>query len=502
MTTPAVATGEKPLSRPAKSGLILSAALTIALFYLFVVTSILLLLVLLAGEVLLAAIGARFGLTGLIAPFIQRHSALLSLFVRSFWHRKRREFQVPLEAADAPDLFAFLHNLSRRLQVPAPRRVRVEMNAGAWVQLKGFRRGADATTLGLGYDLLAALTEWEIEAVLAHEMAHAKLVRRGLQHWLNGGLARAAKLTNELSSRVVSYRRARQTFELGEWFLNPADRCTRLAARLVSTYSRQDEFEADRLAAEMCGSAPLRSALLKLDALAAKTARIGWNERVAQLQRGAGFSAWLAEELTVAEPAINGETASDVVDSFSTHPSTRDRLAALPMDAVPSLAGRRAIQLLVDPDAVAAKLVTEIHRVARQTEEKDTRERRGWLQQARRGSSTQIQRLQGFGFLIGVVVMFVGGAVVAGGGEIAGWTIVGLGLAVAVALCYVGRKRDRHILPVPDYEALKSKWDHPEAIKVKEARQTELVEAFKTATETLKKKRAKRHRKLRRPRTV
>ncbi len=53
------------------------------------------------------------------------------------------------------------------------------MNAIAWVKLKGYRKGSGKTTLGIGYDLLAGLPEAEVEAVLAHEMVHARLVQRG-----------------------------------------------------------------------------------------------------------------------------------------------------------------------------------------------------------------------------------------------------------------------------------------------------------------------------------
>ena len=481
-------TGEAPLRGAAKSVLILSAALTIALFYAFVVGSILLLLLILAGELVAFAAALRFGLARFITPFLQRHTALLSLFIRSFWTRRRIEFQVPLEEPDAPALFSFLRELSRRLQVPAPRRVRLEMNASAWVLLKGIRRGADATTLGLGYDLVAALTEREIEAVLAHEMAHAKLVRRGLRSWLNGGLARAAKLTNELSSQVVGYRRVRQSFELGEWFLNPADRCTRLAARLVATYSRQDEFEADRGAAELGGAAPLRSALVKLDHLAAKTARIGWNERVAQLQRGEGFSSWLAEELTVADAGPGGEGDTQPLDSYSTHPSTRDRLAALPLDPIPAPPSRRAIELFAHPDALAAKLMAEIHRIARLEEERDNREQRRWLKRTRRGTSTQFQPLQGVALIIGLVAIFVAIFAWADGFRPSILFVALLVMAGAVGLFRLGRRRDRLSLPVPDFEIQKIQWENPDDPKAREIRETELVAAFQSATAALKKK--------------
>jgi Zn-dependent protease with chaperone function len=492
MTTVSPEAGEKPLNGLAKYSLILSATLVIALFYLFAVLSLAVLLLLLACELIAAAALARFGLVRVLAPTIRRHVALIVLVARSFWTRQRRtDFQVPLEPPDAPALFAYLETLSQRLHVRAPRQVRVEMTAGAWVRLKGFRRGAAATTLGLGYDLLVALNERELEAVLAHEMTHAKLVRRGLQTWLNGGLARAVKLTNDLSATVIAYRRARQTFELGEWLLNPADRCTRLMVRLVATYSRQDEFDADRGAAGICGSAPLRSSLLKLDQLHAKASRIGWNERVAQLQRGDGFSAWLTEELTVGSDGPGEQDRAGLVDSFSTHPSTQDRLAALPVDSTPVPSGRRAIELLANPDAIAGRLVTEVQRVARIEENRDARERRRWLKRLRRDAS--IQPVQWLGLLVGTIAIIIG---------CFAWVdrfspvVLGIALLVmagAVAIYRFGYKRDRRRLPVPSYEALKAHWENPDVAQAREAREKELVAVFKAATEGLKKKPKREH---------
>lgn len=84
------------------------------------------------------------------------------------------------------------------LDASVPREIVLELGDNAWVRLKGFRRGAGKKTLGVGYDLLAGLSIPEIEAVLAHEMAHAKLVQRGFRNWLEGGQARLRNLVMAL----------------------------------------------------------------------------------------------------------------------------------------------------------------------------------------------------------------------------------------------------------------------------------------------------------------
>lgn len=486
---PPLDAGEKPLSGAARYGLMAGAALAVGMFYAFALLSIVALLALLVVEAAVLVVGVRFGFARVIAAVMQVHGQILGVFLKSFWLREGKGFRVQVAEAEAPELFAHVRRLSAQLQVPAPREVVLEMSAGAWVRLGGWRQGADATTLGLGYDLLAGLTEKEVEAVLAHEMAHAKLVRRGLSHLVNGGFARAAKLTNALAAHVEAYRRANQSFEIGGFFFGGANRCTDLAARLVTRYSRQDEFEADHEAALLCGAAPLRSALIKLDAIATRTARIGMDERVAQLQRPGGFTSWLVEELTVREtPGPDDSVETTQTDRYSTHPSLRDRIAAMPPDlnAAPD-PGTPAIRLFADPDALAARLVAEIHRMIALAEKRDARERRRWLRGLRRRG----------GFLPtqgpGVAICVVGGivALIALAAEsplkTMAWSI-GI-MAAGVGLTFLGRRRrDRRALPVPDYAVLRTAVDRladssetPEQRKTRKADLRAALEARRKA---------------------
>ena len=281
----------RPLNASAKALLILSACAMIALCYLFSLAAMTVIVLFLAVELVIFVALLRFGMIGIITPVMERHGGLLTLFARSLWLRKGEHGRVPLNRDEAPRLFSILDSLAGRLGIAVPREVVVEMNVGAWVELRGWRQGSKATRLGIGYDLLAGLTEAEVEAVLAHEMAHARLVRRGLRTWLGGGFARIANLTNQLSARQEDFRRAKKSFAAGAICLACADACTRVAAKLVAAYSRQDEFEADLGAAQLCGSASLRSSLGKLHSLSQGTARLGWHERMAKLQQGDGYAA-------------------------------------------------------------------------------------------------------------------------------------------------------------------------------------------------------------------
>ena len=81
-------------------------------------------------------------------------------------------------------------------------------------------------------------------------------------------------------------------------FMAICDALTRRAARLVATYSRQDEFAADRGAVELCGAGAIRSALGRLEVLDEAASSLPWSERLARLQPGEAFTAWLVSELT------------------------------------------------------------------------------------------------------------------------------------------------------------------------------------------------------------
>src|SRR5256884_3003452 len=320
----------KPLSPAARAGLVVNAAFTILLFYL---TAILFM----AGFTALASLllrvtmaAARFGMASFVGRLLQVPVRLIGILGRKLWLPSETTYRIALTREDAPDLFAIARELSRRSAVAPAESIFIEMHSNAWVMMRGYRRGTGRTTLGIGFDLLAGLTVTEVEAVLAHELAHARLVQRGVSRGLEKGPARLTPVTTELSDCAAAYRQANARSDLTETAVREFDALTRRAARHVATYSRQDEFAADRGAVELCGAAPIRSALARLEVLDQVVTRLPWSERLARLQPGEAFTAWLVYELTGPRGGGGGESLAHPVDSYSTHPALRDRLAAFP----------------------------------------------------------------------------------------------------------------------------------------------------------------------------
>lgn len=448
------APAEKPLSAGARTLLALGVGLLMLSFYLFSLVAVLLLLVLIAIELLLVLVLLRFAASRLMLPYLEAHVRLVRLFFRNFRLPKGVEYRIPLQQADAPALYKMLDGLCGKLELSFPQEIVLQLADNAFVRLKGLRSGAGKVTLGVGYDLLAGLTVLEIEAVLAHEMAHAKLINRGFKNWLVLGQARVGRLAVALWEETNAARRAKRSSVIGGMLFAVVDRMVRLCTRLVAAYSRQDEFEADRGAAQLCGSAIMQSALSKADSMHHITSRIPWSERVARLQQSSGYSQWLLDELAQAAPAPADEPGRNLFNKYSTHPTTRDRLAALPPDnnAVAEKSPP-ALQLLARPDAIAARLVNELQRLLAGQEKKDSRALERYSRKAGpRAYLTSWQTFGVFAILGGFVTALLGFAF--SESAIVLEPIALVAMAGGVVAIKLGAYRDGLQLPVPDYSLL------------------------------------------------
>ncbi len=387
---------------PAAFVLLLAGATCAILgFYLFVLLSLLVLLLIVAVDFSLLIAVARFGGAVFFVNILRRHIHVLMIFLRSLWLGKSRNFRIALKSDDAPGFAALLKKVCAGAKVRMPNKVYLVMGVNAWVQMKGFWRGSGETILGVGYDLLAGLSQGEMEGVLAHEMMHAKLVQRGFRQLLVGGLGRAARLARGLRTQIHAQRRARQSVMLLEVFAGPADSLTRLAARQIAACSRQDEFEADRGAAELCGASTLMTSLRKLEGLEHIVRRLPLREKVARLESGDGLSRWLVNELASAAPVEEAHVREQAFNRYSTHPSMHDRLAALaafpreePAHSPP------AIDLLSHPDEVAEKLVKAIQKELVEQEQEDSRQLTAWSR--RFGRSSDLNPVQAIGYLMAI----------------------------------------------------------------------------------------------------
>jgi Zn-dependent protease with chaperone function/Flp pilus assembly protein TadD len=441
----------------AKWSLSFRAGLIVLLFYALAVASILFLTFCVALEFAGGFIGRRFWWAAAVRGALRTHFNLLKAFARGLRLPKMAEARIPLQPAEAEELFLMIETLCARAQMAAPRQVLLEMQMNAWVRLGGLGRGSGKVVLGLGYDLLAGLTREELEVVLAHELTHAKVTRRWTGLWLARGLERAVQVARGLRPRAAPRRRNARVSVLGRFFLTCSDGLAESAARWIAAASRQEEFAADRGAAALCGGALARATLLRVEALSRFAARLPWRERVAQLQAHT-FSPWLVKELAGVKTMDFREIEAEVPDRFSTHPSLRDRWNAIPSDGAepPPPDTRPAIEMLAEADLLAEKLMAKIQQTTIEQEDRDSRELRRWARKMR--TASQMHPVQIFGAALVVAAEIAGAAVWIFGASLEVVFVIFLMAVLGLLIYWLARYREQFELPTPDFALLKRTW--------------------------------------------
>jgi Zn-dependent protease with chaperone function len=392
--------------------------------------------------------------------------------VRSWHLRKVDETCTPLAPEEAPALFSMLESLCFLRRIDFPPQVFVELEAGAWVRLHGYRRGAGKIALGLGFDLLAGTTQSELEAVIAHELSHAKLTQRAVRNWLAHGLERAVQLSRGLSKLGAPRRAKARSSRLARVFLRVSDFLAEAAAQRIAAYSRQEEFEADRGAAEISGTETLRGALLKVEALGRFAARLPWRERVAQLQAQT-FTPWLVKELALVKPLPLPELEAQVPDRFSTHPSLWDRLNALPAGQ-PSLAeadGCPSIDLLAEPESVAERMIASILESSFDREERDSRKLRQWAREMRAATDCSALQKTGAGLVVAAEIAGAAAWIIGARLEVVA-PIFGAAI-LGILFYWLGQFHEKFAFPVPDFGLLKETWNTERAVTEEEIKKLE-----------------------------
>lgn len=207
----------------------------------------------------------------------------------------------------APQLVTMVEQLAENAGLPMPRVYVLETD-----QPNAFATGRspDHAAVAASTGLLDRLTEEEVAAVMAHELAHIKN-RDTLTMTITATLAGAIGMLANFAFFFRSDRNNPLGFigVIATMFLAP------MAAGIVQmAISRTREYEADRDGAEICGNPLwLASALKKIE----HYARGIFNEPAERSQSTA--------HLFIINP-LNGRSMDNL---FSTHPDTQNRINAL-----------------------------------------------------------------------------------------------------------------------------------------------------------------------------
>lgn len=213
----------------------------------------------------------------------------------------------PADAQTAPGLVSMVARLARQANMPVPKVYLIETDQpNAFATGRSPDKAAVAATTGL----LRALSAEEVEAVMAHELAHIKN-RDTLIMTITATFAGAIGV---LANFAFFFRGGRDN-PLGIIGLLATMILAPLAAGLVQmAISRTREYEADRIGAEICGQPLWLAAALK---------------RIEGLAQRIDMNSAERNPATAHMFIINPLHAHAHDKLFSTHPATANRVRAL-----------------------------------------------------------------------------------------------------------------------------------------------------------------------------
>jgi Zn-dependent protease with chaperone function len=280
-----------------------------------------------AGVGLLAAgILARKPLVGLVALVAGVPMVAVALAVtRALFFRVRYLGGIELTPSEAPRLFALVGELRRLVGAPRIHRLVIspDLQASA-LQMPRLGIFWPRNTLLLGYPLLVLLSEEQLRAVVAHELAHLGRAHGRAAHWLYRTSLSWRRLIGVLSERgavpIFVYWIAR----------NYIPRLERSSADIA----REQERFADQQASEAAGSRAAAEALVVTDVGERILRESFWPMAcdVRQTELPQPYMR-MRYELRVradeASTAVLAELLEELTNETDSHPALAERLAAL-----------------------------------------------------------------------------------------------------------------------------------------------------------------------------
>lgn len=239
-----------------------------------------------------------------------------------------------ITAEQAPQLFKILAKLRKKLGAPPIHRVIITDDFNAFIsqQPRFGVLGTAHNTLGLGLPMLLSLDPQRLVSVLAHEYAHLRGGDGKLAAWLYRSRIAWSRLADHaFDNSGENDAFAAVTRGFVNWY------APRLSAKSFAM-ARQEEYTADRWAAQISGPEHAQAALLEIALLAGHMQsdfwRQYWRLPAQHAQPPQLPYAWLAAG-QLKPPAAHDlqatlhEIKTEKTGHTNTHPSTRERVQAL-----------------------------------------------------------------------------------------------------------------------------------------------------------------------------
>lgn len=261
-------------------------------------------------------------------------AVLAFMVLRSMWVRLRPPPGVRVTAAEAPALFAMVEEVRAGLQALPVHHVQISDEANAsMAQLPTLGIfGVHRNYLTLGLPFLGALSPDHVRAIVAHELAHLSAQHSRTGAWIE----RVATMWHTLRAQMEARG------GLGSLLVLPFfRRYVPYFDAYVLALSRENEFEADALAASTLGpDGPRRmsEALVRIELLVRREDGDFWPafEKLSVAHAAPPFGPYAARAQGVGatpDPMTDDERlrAALAVEglAWDTHPTLRERMAAL-----------------------------------------------------------------------------------------------------------------------------------------------------------------------------
>ena len=302
---------------------------------------------------------------------------LLWATVRALWVRFDEPEGVQLAREDAPALFEALDRMRQKIDGPPVHHVYLDSEFNASIrQVPRFGLfGGAINHLSVGLPLLMALDKRRLLSVLAHEYGHLRGNHGKLSAWIYRTRLSWLKLDASLQNDEGVMALASQAFF--RWYF------PRFAAKTFAL-ARQDEYEADRIAARLLGPGVAAASLIEIAVKSSWYADAFWSghwARAAHEPLPAGpFSSMETQLGAPVAPDLARESLRSalrrVSDVDDTHPVLRDRLEALDEKAaLPAWSAKSALELLADK----AKWISHFDGEWRRTHASDWKQHHAYL---------------------------------------------------------------------------------------------------------------------------
>ncbi|SER26612.1 M48 family metallopeptidase [Actinokineospora terrae] len=259
---------------------------------------------------------------------------------------------IPVTPRQQPRLWELVRRLADEVGTRVPDEIRVvaEVNARVVETTRVLGLVVLRRRMYVGAPLLAAMTERQLAAVLAHELGHYANRDTRLSGVVLTGRDALVRLLDGMTTEIWPQRHLRRLF-LGY---------TKLYARVSSALCRRQELAADAVSARITGSDAAVSALRELHVVdhlwrifTHRHLAAGWSAGYLPRSMFDGFAQLRATP--EAHPVLDHVRQQDPQDvdrgPYDSHPPMADRIAAIGAMAVPERAGwaeRPAIELLDD----------------------------------------------------------------------------------------------------------------------------------------------------------